>query len=278
MAHYRALESERPDALFRDPFARALAGQRGEEIAADLKRHSTGTQWSVVIRTWIIDEMIQKLAAEGIDTVINLGAGLDSRPYRLALPPSLRWIEVDYPSVIAHKERILAAEKPGVSLERIALDLSEVAERQKLFRRLGSNSQQALVLTEGVLPYLTEEQVASLAADLRAEPTFRFWMAEYFSPELYRYFKSKRRELRMKNAPFVFFPTNWLGFFQNCGWVPREARYLPEEAWKVGRMMPSPWWARLLGRLMSQEKRARWAKAAAYIVYERKGNNPKDGA
>jgi O-methyltransferase involved in polyketide biosynthesis len=49
-AVYRARESERKDALFRDPFARRLAGERGEQIAAKLPKGNRNT-WSWVMRT-----------------------------------------------------------------------------------------------------------------------------------------------------------------------------------------------------------------------------------
>ena len=38
VAFYRAMESERPDAVFRDPFARRLAGERGEAIVRTVAR------------------------------------------------------------------------------------------------------------------------------------------------------------------------------------------------------------------------------------------------
>ena len=99
VARYRAREAERPDALFRDPLAARLAGERGRAIAESIHA-SRYTGWSVVIRTVVIDAYIKELVRKGIDTVINLGAGLDARPYRLDLPPSLRWFEVDYPHMI----------------------------------------------------------------------------------------------------------------------------------------------------------------------------------
>src|SRR5450755_2299399 len=80
VAAWRAAESKRPDALFRDPFAARLAGEHGRAIVASLRRGFLGG-WQVVIRTVIIDEMIQKAVAAGIDTIVNLGAGLDARPY-----------------------------------------------------------------------------------------------------------------------------------------------------------------------------------------------------
>jgi methyltransferase (TIGR00027 family) len=268
VACYRAMESRRPDALFRDDLANLLTGSHGHAIAGSIGRTSRYSLWSVVIRTIVIDEMIQEHVSQGVDTVINLGAGLDTRPYRLQLPETLRWVEVDYPSIIEHKNAILAGEKPGVALERIALDLSQVEERRALFAKLAVSSKNCLVLTEGVIPYLSEEQAGSLADDLHAEPSFRFWIAEYYTPEIYRYFKDKRRMRQMQNAPFRFFPADWLGLFRAHGWTATEFRYLSEEARKKGRPMPLPWWARILMSIASPEKRATAIKRMAYVVFE----------
>jgi methyltransferase (TIGR00027 family) len=268
VACYRAMESGRPDALFRDDLAQLLTGTHGHDIANSIGRTSRYSLWSVVIRTIVIDEIIQKHVSEGVDTVINLGAGLDTRPYRLKLPESLRWIEVDYAGIIEHKNRLLAREEPGVALERIALDLSQIEERRALFAKLAVNSKNCLVLTEGVIPYLTEDQVASLADDLHAQPAFRFWVAEYYSPEIYRYFKDRRRMRQMKNAPFRFFPADWLGLFRAHGWTAGEFRYLSEEAVKKGRPMPLPWWARVILRFTHRKKKAGAVKRMAYVVFE----------
>jgi O-methyltransferase involved in polyketide biosynthesis len=94
VAVYRAKESERADAVFRDPYARKLAGDRGMQIAAAMpfaQRHS----WGYIARTWLVDQVIEREVQQGTDMVINLAAGLDSRPYRMPLPASLRWVEVD---------------------------------------------------------------------------------------------------------------------------------------------------------------------------------------
>ncbi len=85
VAHYRAIESQRPDALFKDRLAPVLVDDRGRRIAASMHSNSRCMEWSVVIRTAIIDELTYELVKEGVDTVINLGAGLDTRPYRLNL-------------------------------------------------------------------------------------------------------------------------------------------------------------------------------------------------
>jgi hypothetical protein len=90
---YRAWESARPDALFRDPFAERLAGEQGEAIAKLMPRQPR-SGWPLIVRTHLIDELILSSIADGCDCVINLAAGLDTRPDRMALPPSLQWIEV----------------------------------------------------------------------------------------------------------------------------------------------------------------------------------------
>ena len=85
VAVYRAQESELTDAVFRDPYARKLAGDRGMQIAAAMpfaQRHS----WSYTARTWLVDQVIEREVQQGTDMVINLATGLDSRPYRMQLP------------------------------------------------------------------------------------------------------------------------------------------------------------------------------------------------
>src|SRR6478752_3402371 len=79
VAVYRARETERPDALFRDPFAARLAGKRGEEIAAEVLKRSRN-DWSLVLRTYLFDQFITDYVCGGGDLVLNLAAGLDARP------------------------------------------------------------------------------------------------------------------------------------------------------------------------------------------------------
>ena len=86
-AVYRARESERKNPLFRNPFARPLAGERGEQIANATPFHDKHS-WSWVTRTHLFDRIIGEQVAQGVDMVVNLAAGLDTRPYRM-LPSSL---------------------------------------------------------------------------------------------------------------------------------------------------------------------------------------------
>jgi O-methyltransferase involved in polyketide biosynthesis len=129
----------------------------------------------------------------------------------MTLPKSLRWVEVDYPHVIELKEARLADEQPRCRLERIKLDLTDWPARRQLFADIGAQATKVLVLTEGVVPYLTESDVAELADDLRQKENVCYWIIDYFSPVAIRY-GDKMRARFMRNAPFRFAPKDWFGF------------------------------------------------------------------
>ncbi|MEV9370130.1 class I SAM-dependent methyltransferase, partial [Klebsiella pneumoniae] len=92
--------------------------------------------------------------------------GLDTRPYRLDLPPSLPWIEADLAEMIDAKESALADERPRCDLTRVGVDLCEAAARGRFLDQSLAGRGNALVLCEGLLMYLEEEVVRSLACDL----------------------------------------------------------------------------------------------------------------
>jgi methyltransferase (TIGR00027 family) len=234
VAVYRAEETERPDALFRDPYARRLAGERGEQIAKAMPL-GDAMSWNMVTRTVVIDDLVREEIADGVDTVINLAAGLDTRPYRMQLPPSLKWIEVDLPEILAHKEAILADEKPVTSLERIPLDLSKMQARRELFADLGRRSNRALVITEGLLIYLTSEDVGELAKDLAAPVSFQSWILDVISPAGLKMLRnSMHREL--SQSPFKFAPPEGPNFFVPYGWTPVAVHSLLKNAARLKRL------------------------------------------
>jgi methyltransferase (TIGR00027 family) len=228
--------------------------------------------WVVTVRTVMIDRFIRQAIDRGVDTVLNLGAGLDTRPYRLDLPEKLRWIEVDFPSVISYKTLRLDGESPKCDLERIALDLANVEERARLFDRIAAGSGQVLVLTEGVVPYLANDAVAALAGDLLAHRNFRYWIADYYSPTLLTRFRGGKLRRRLgTNAPFKFAPGNWEKFFAAAGWKLKEVRYFVEEGVRLGRLPPGPWIFRLLFRFLPKKKREELMKMSGYGLLERTG-------
>jgi methyltransferase (TIGR00027 family) len=236
VAVYRARESERPDAVFRDPFAQRLAGERGQQIAASMP-FAEKNSWPFVARTWLIDRLISEQVRGGIDRVVNLAAGLDARPYRMDLPRSLQWVEVDLPEILAHKEEVLRKEKPVCALERVRLDLSDVQARRELFLQLGRRANRVLVVTEGLLVYLTAEEAAALGNDLAAQPTFQHWILDLASPALLRMLAKKMAApLDQAGIPLKFAPETGPEFFTRCGWEPEQIHSVMHAAAKIKRL------------------------------------------
>lgn len=251
VAAYRAEESLRPDALFRDLLASKLVGAEGNLIALRTQG-SRYTAWSVVIRTLIIDRFILDLLPKNIDTVLNLGAGLDTRPYRLDLPANLRWIEVDFSKIINHKDSILKNETPKCKIERVGLDLSNEELRNKFLEKVSSESNNVLVLTEGVMPYLNNDDAESLAVALRSQSNFKYWITEYYSREILDFLRTPKRLQEMRNSPFQFYPENWFHFFKQNGWSQLDTKYFGIESQSLGRTPPTPGWLKNLN--IDQEK------------------------
>jgi methyltransferase (TIGR00027 family) len=253
VAFYRAMETERPDAIFRDPYARKLAGERGEQIVNTLRRGKSQS-WSMIVRTKLVDDiLLRTLNGRSIDVVLNLAAGLDARPYRLSLPANLRWVEVDLPEMIDYKEKMLAGETPHCRLERVSLDLAKVAARQELLARFNADARGIFVITEGLLVYLEEEQVAALAQDLHRADHCQNWIADVASPKVKQMTqKHWGKELRAAGAPFQFAPQDAEGFFRSYNWESVEFHDLYESSLRLKRPMPGAWmvalWKRFLPR------------------------------
>jgi methyltransferase (TIGR00027 family) len=233
VAYYRALESQRPDALFHDPYARKLAGRRGEEMAKHLRRRRN-ISFTMALRTICIDELILHRVAEGVDTLVNLAAGLDTRPFRMNLPASLRWIEVDLPETIFYKQQSLAGETPRCKLDHVTLDLANVAERQTFFARVNREARNVLVLTEGLLLYLNTQDVIGLAEDLHAQANFQFWISDLVGPEALEDFrKDVRGRLHSAGTSMGFAPQEGSKFFHPYGWQTQVYQSLLRESYRL---------------------------------------------
>jgi methyltransferase (TIGR00027 family) len=252
-ATFRARETEREDALFRDPYAKPLGGLRGEQITDSLE-HADQHSWAWVMRTYLFDRFITAQVNGSVDLVLNLAAGLDARPYRMPLPQNLRWIEVDLPALLAYKQEILADEKPTCALERVSLDLSDIEKRHNLFTKLASGARKVLVLSEGLLVYLTPDENGALARDLAAQPTFAHWLFDLPSPPLLEMLRQTVGPHTEKaGAPLKFGPPEGPEFFEPFGWTPLqtesvfkaavETNRVPKEleAFREFQEPPKPW-------------------------------------
>jgi len=233
-AIYRAAESARADALFDDAYAARLAGDRGAAIAARAPRQMLGG-WQVVVRTAL---------AEGCDRVLCLAAGLDMRPYRLAPPTSVTWIEADLPAVIEEKERIIVGETATCRLIRESVDLADPSARGAFLDRALAGAARTLIIAEGLLAYLDEAVVEALARDL-ARSEVKWWAFDILSPAT-RNMVMRAMSADLANAPMRFAPPNGVGYFEALGWKTVDIVSVFAEAARLGRL---PWFLRLLARL-----------------------------
>jgi len=235
VAFFRAMETRRPDALFRDPFAERLAGERGFQLAKMLapENEQGSTQgWAWIARTWQFDYFITRLLAGGADLVLNLAAGLDARPYRMDLPPTLQWVEVDLPEIISYKEGILGADEPRCTLQRVPLDLSDVDGRRALFQELDTRAKKIVVVSEGLLVYFSDEEVAALARDLASGPHFQNWIIDLSSTVQLALMQQGTlgRHLNDANVQLKFGPPEGVDFFKQFGWQPKDVKGLLQTA------------------------------------------------
>lgn len=235
VAHFRAIENRRPDALFRDPYAEQLAGQRGHGIARDLKE-GTKHEWAWVARTYLFDQFLLREIEAGADLVLNLAAGLDARPYRMPLTPALQWVEVDLPELISYKQQVLANETPRCRLERVSLDLSDIGARRQLLSSLEGRAKKIVVLTEGLLIYLTPDEVSLLATDLAAGNKVSSWIIDLASPgQLKLMQRTMGKQLSDAGAAFKFGPAEGPDFFVPWGWEATDVQGLLKTAAEFNR-------------------------------------------
>jgi methyltransferase (TIGR00027 family) len=164
IAAVRARESERPDRLFDDPFARDLAGDRGFAVMAASERASGGENSFIPVRVRWFDDMTMAAVASGVRQVVLLGAGLDTRPYRLDLPDDVDWYELDRSEVFTAKNAGLAAFEARCRRHDVAGDVSGDWVTPLLdagFDRGG----RTLWLAEGLFFYLTEPAIVAMLSE-----------------------------------------------------------------------------------------------------------------
>ncbi|HEX7025344.1 MAG TPA: SAM-dependent methyltransferase [Gemmatimonadales bacterium] len=274
VAVYRAMETERPDAIFRDPYARRLAGPRGEAIVKGMPR---GEQmaWAMIVRTAVMDEILMRVIDSGeVDCVLNLAAGLDARPWRLPLPASLQWFDVDHFEMIDLKTRELGAERTACRYEGVPLDLANREERRALFDRVNATARRVLLITEGLLVYLPAEGVGELAEDLHAQPNFRLWLMDLASPGLLKML-SKRwgKGLAAAKLPFQFGPAEGTGFFSPYGWREAEWRSQIHEGLRLDRVFPLARLWMFVGRFMGKRRQAEFRRFSGIALLARNGQS-----
>jgi methyltransferase (TIGR00027 family) len=175
VAAARAVETEQPDPLIRDPYAKLLvtnanAGVLWEAMldpavaarvesmdaeAAAMIRHMRGYQ---AVRTNFFDTFFADAAAAGIRQMVILASGLDSRAYRLDWPAGSTVYEIDQPQVLEYKSTTLSDHgvTPSADRRAVAIDLRQ--DWPSALREAGFDpTARTAWLAEGLLMYLPAE-------------------------------------------------------------------------------------------------------------------------
>lgn len=252
VAAYRAVESARPDALFHDPLADRLAGERGHAIAAAAP-WVIRSGWWLVARTKLIDDLIAQAIRDGCDRALTLAAGLDARPYRLDVPSDFVWFEADLPEMVAEKTDLLSQQQPRCRLFTRSVDLADPVACSTFLDEALSGAAKALVLTEGLLMYLEPHQVGALSHAFK-RPEIAWWILDYSGPQLLKRMNKKSRGL-MQNAPFKFAPPNGLAYFEDLGWTTVDVEAVFMAAHRLHRL---PLWLRHLAYVPQPDPRGSW--------------------
>jgi methyltransferase (TIGR00027 family) len=169
-AAQRARESERPDHLFFDPLARALAGEEGMAALQLSERYNPShedTARYISIRIRCFDDAVQHFAAAGIRQIVLLAAGMDARAYRCAWPDGTTLYEVDHPELLAVKEEILQRQGHVPRCRRITLGMNLEHDWACPIVDAGFlPGERSVWLIEGLFYYLEEPAVNHVLAEV----------------------------------------------------------------------------------------------------------------
>lgn len=220
-----------------------------------------------------MDELIlQTVGGNGVDLVLNLAAGLDTRPWRLSLPFGLRWVDVDLPDILDYKLSIVDTANSTCEYEAIRADITRPDTRAGVIAHHGE-AQRALIITEGLLVYLTPAQVSALARDLHRRSTFRWWLTDLVGP---RALEMLRRVWgpRLQGAQFRFAPADSAHFFSSLGWREVAFRSSQEEAKRLHRDTPTSLLSRIMLALSAASFREEFRRLSGVALLTRDTTMP----
>lgn len=176
----RARESARPDRLFNDPFAGALAGPQGDELISWMEAISPGAADipAILIRTRFFDDALERIVGQsGVDQIVLLAAGMDTRAFRLSLPPGSTLFELDQTEILNLKAARLAELGARPRCRRVTIPADLNGDWSTSLCESGfDRSRPAVWLVEGLALYLTDTQVHQLLATLSELAVSGSWL------------------------------------------------------------------------------------------------------
>jgi methyltransferase (TIGR00027 family) len=228
VAANRALETEQASPLYRDPYARELAGDAGFDVLYSMRTASgmgtfNGPDPYLTIRTRFFDDsLLNALRASSIDQVVILAAGMDARAFRLEWPGGVRVFEVDRDDVFEHKEAVLAHmnAKPECDRRVVRQDLAQPWVSALVSAGFDPASKAAF-LAEGLLYYLDEAAVTSMFDSVRDVAAPGSWLGvDAINPEVLStpFMATYLKKLTELGCPWKFGVADPDAFLASKGW------------------------------------------------------------
>ncbi|GAA4021533.1 class I SAM-dependent methyltransferase [Allokutzneria multivorans] len=164
IAARRAMEYEETEPFVRDPLAALLVPTGARAMIVGLHGKGISTN-AAVIRGRLGDEAVLRAVVDGVRQVVCLGAGSDTRAYRLSLPGNLAYFEIDLPGQLLTKSRRLEGFVPRSRYAIVETDLT--GDWVPALTEAGFRAElPTLWLLEGLLPHLPLSECDRLIARL----------------------------------------------------------------------------------------------------------------
>ena len=157
----RGVESRRQDPLFRDPKAEEILSSLEAAYDFSIFQKAWRSQLGVSVRTMLLDRGVRDfLLRHPRGTLVNLGAGLDTRFYRMNQKNIAHWYDLDLPEVISIREKFLPASEQNPHIKASLFDYSWMEDI------VFSEKQPVLFIAEGILMYFPEEELRPLFREI----------------------------------------------------------------------------------------------------------------
>ncbi|MFD6880520.1 MULTISPECIES: class I SAM-dependent methyltransferase [unclassified Streptomyces] len=247
----RALETDREDRLFADPYARTVADTIGFEL---LERYAgAGTVPFLAIRTTYLDRAIVRAVEEhGIRQVVFLAAGMDTRFYRLPWPDGVTVYELDRPALLDAKADMLAGEPDPAGRTRVTVPVDLTQDWTGPLAEAGWHAgEPVLWIVEGLLFFLPEDAVRNLISTLAGHSApGSVLLGDVISKSALNNPLSRPflNSLKEDGNPWLFGTETPEQLLAECGWAVREVRQPGEPGADFGRW-PYPVPARAVPRV-----------------------------
>jgi methyltransferase (TIGR00027 family) len=158
----RMEDARKSRSICKDIYAERFMDEKGRQVFEPFKSEKMPNISNITRCRLIDDYLLAELAKNNNLNIITIGAGFDTRPYRLA---GGNWLEVDEPQIISYKNECLPVEECSNPLRRISIDFAHESLADKLAE--DSNGDHTVFVIEGVFMYLETEAIENTISTIQ---------------------------------------------------------------------------------------------------------------